>query len=446
MDNFCGCADHAKPSRREFIYVGLVGGLGLTLPDFLSAHACAQDAAAPALRPVGQAVAQAVIHVFLPGGLAAQESFDPKPYAPVEYRGPLKSINTKLSGVAFSECLPETARIADRITICRSLSHGEAAHERGTHNMFTGYRPSSALAYPSIGSVVSHELGPRSELPPYVCVPTLPNPYAGSGYLSNRYGPFSLGADPANQHFEVRDLALPADVDHARFERRRKMLEVVDQHFRSLESSDAIDAMDQFYQRAYTMLSSTRAREAFDLAAEKNDLRDAYGRNAAGQRMLLCRRLVEAGVRFVSMTFGGWDHHANISGGVAGQLREFDKAYTALIQDLDSRGLLDSTLVMVTTEFGRTPKINRDGGRDHWPRVFSAVLAGGGVQRGLVYGSSDATSSGPDKDPLSVEDLAATLYHQLGIDFNKRLIAPGNRPVSIVRQGTVVDALLGKKA
>ncbi|MCC6360100.1 MAG: DUF1501 domain-containing protein, partial [Phycisphaerales bacterium] len=169
-------------------------------------------------------------------------------------------------------------------------------------------------------------------------------------------------------------------------------------------------------------------------------------RNAAGQRMLLCRRLVEAGVRFVSMTFGGWDHHANIGGGVNGQLREFDKAYSTLIQDLDNRGLLESTLVLVTTEFGRTPKLNRDGGRDHWPRVFSAVLAGGGVQRGLVYGSSDATSSGPDRDPLSVEDLAATLYHQLGIDHNKRLMAPGNRPVVIVREGKVVDALLAKKA
>lgn len=442
MDNFCGCADHTQPSRREFLYVGLIGGLGLTLPEFLSTRAAAQESAPAARNPV----AQSVIHIFLPGGLSAQESFDPKPYAPAEYRGPLGSIGTKLPGVVLSECLPETAKIADRITICRSLSHGEAAHERGTHNMFTGYRPSPALAYPSIGSVVSHELGGRGELPPYVCIPTLPNEFAGTGFLSTRYGPFSLGADPANQNFEVRDLSLPPDVDHQRFERRRRMLEVVDQHFKSLESSDAIDAMDQFYQRAYTMLSSTKAREAFHLAAEKNETRDAYGRNAAGQRMLLCRRLVEAGVRFVSMTFGGWDHHANIGGGVNGQLREFDRAYSTLIQDLDSRGLLESTLVLVTTEFGRTPKLNRDGGRDHWPRVFSAVLAGGGVQRGLVYGSSDATSSGPDRDPLSVEDLAATLYHQLGIDHNKRLMAPGNRPVVIVREGKVVDALLAKKA
>jgi len=438
----CGGADHARASRREFLYVGLVGGLGLTLPEYFLRRAQADQKQYENKAPV----AHAVIHIFLPGGMSAQESFDPKPFAPIEYRGPLGSIETAIPGVRLSECLPQTAKIADRIAICRSMTHGEAAHERGTHNMFTGYRPSAAVQYPSIGAVVSHELGARSELPPYVCIPGIPNEFAGSGYLSTRYGPFSLGSDPARGDFAVRDLSLPGGVDAARFERRRNMLNAVDAHFRSLEQADALATMDEFYQRAYTMISSSTAREAFNLGAEPDALRDAYGRNAAGQRMLLARRLVEGGVRFVSMVFGGWDHHANIADGVRGQLAEFDRGYSTLITDLEQRGLLDSTLVMVTTEFGRTPKINRDGGRDHWPRVFSVALAGGGVKKGIVYGTSDATASGPDVDPLTVEDLATTVYNQLGIVADKELMAPGDRPIEIVAGGRVVTELLEKPA
>lgn len=437
---FCGGRDHVRPSRREFLYVGLVGGLGLTLPELLQQQALA------ATETGSTAAADSVIHIFLPGGLAAQESFDPKPYAPLEYRGPYSAIDTAVPGLRFSQHLPKSAAIADKITVVRSMTHGEAAHERGTHNMFTGYRPSPALQYPSLGSVVAHELGGRGELPPYVCIPGQPNPYAGSGYLSKRFGPFSLGSDPAAQDFRVRDLALPDSVDHARFARRQRMLAAVDAHFRTLEESDALDAMDDFYQRAYAMISSQKAREAFHLAAEPEALRAAYGKNAAGQRMLLSRRLVEAGVRFVSLVYGSWDHHANIAEGAANPLREFDQAYAALIGDLEQRGLLERTLVMVTTEFGRTPRVNRDGGRDHWPRVFSIALAGGGVHRGLAYGTSDATASGPDEDPLTVEDLATTVYHQLGISARRELVAPGDRPIEIVKDGRVVDALLARKA
>lgn len=438
----CGGPDHAMPSRRDFLYVGLIGGIGLALPDYLQRRAQADQKTFAAKKPV----ADSVIHIFLPGGLSAQESFDPKPFAPIEYRGPLGTVNTCLTGVAFSECLQETAKIADKLTIIRSIGHGEAAHERGTHNMFTGYRPSPALKYPSFGSVVSHELGMQKDLPPYVCIPSIPNEFAGTGYLSNRFGPFSVGADPAGADFAVRDLSLPADVDHARFERRRRMLDAVDAHFHQLESTDAVAAMDEFYQRAYTMLSSPSAREAFNLAAEPAPISDAYGRNAAGQRMLLCRRLAEAGVRFVSTTFGSWDHHAGIAAGVCGQLREFDKAFAALIRDLDSRGMLDRTLVMVTTEFGRSPKINRDAGRDHWPRVFSVALAGGGMHRGLIYGSSDSTATMPDKDPIGVEDLATTVFNQLGIIADKELMAPGGRPVEIVNGGRVVTEILAHPA
>ncbi len=436
---------HAR-SRREFLYVGMMGGvaggLGLTLPSFFSRTARAAD---PRRVPLKQGVAQSVIHIFLPGGLSAQESFDPKPLAPIEYRGPLGTVATSIPGIVLSESLQQTAKIADRITIIRSLTHGEAAHERGTHNMFTGYRPSPAVKYPSMGSVVSHEIGAKNELPCYVCVPSIPNEFAGSGFLSERFGPFSLGSDPAGAGFQVRDLASPGGVDDVRVQRRRHMLDAVDNHFRQTESSDSIATMDDFYQRAYKLLSSQQAREAFNLAAETPASRDEYGRNAAGQRMLLCRRLVEAGVKFVSMTFGNWDHHANIAS-LRDPLREFDKAYAALILDLEKRGLLDSTLVMVTTEFGRSPKVNREGGRDHWPRVFSVALAGGGVHKGLVYGASDATGTAPDVDAVSVEDLAATVYNQLGISPDNELLSPGDRPVRLVRDGHVLDKILAKKA
>ena len=438
---WCGGPDHVCRSRREFLYVGLVGGLGLTLPDYFQLTAQADQKH----YETKQAVAKSIIHIFLPGGISSQESFDPKLYAPAEYRGPFGVIGTKLPGVHLSDALPRTAQITDKITICRAVTHGEAAHERGTHNMFTGYRPSAAIKYPSFGSVVSHELGANGDLPPYVCIPSMPNEYAGTGYLSTRYGPFSLGSDPASKDFKVRDLSLPGDVSAQRFSRRRKMLDVVDDHFRSLEKSDALDTMDEFYQRAYTMISSQAAREAFDIGAEDDKLRDLYGRHAAGQRMLLARRLAEAGVRFISMTVGGWDQHADIST-MQGPLREFDQGFAALIGDLDSRGMLDSTLVMVSSEFGRTPKINRDGGRDHWPKVFSIILAGGGIKRGFVYGKADATSSAPDEDPLTVEDMATTIYNQLGIVADKELMAPGGRPIEIVKGGKVVDALLAKKA
>jgi len=293
-----------------------------------------------------------------------------------------------------------------------------------------------------MGSIVSHELGARKDLPPYVSIPRQANRYAGTGFLGSAFGPFSLGADPGSKSFKVRDLTLPDGIDDARFAERRQMRSVVDEHFSSLEKSDALDGMDSFYQRAYSLVSSPKARDAFAIDKEPDKLRDSYGRNSAGQRMILARRLVESGVRFVSLTYGGWDHHSNIRGGISGQIPNFDRAYSTLINDLDERGMLDSTLVMVTTEFGRTPKINRNAGRDHWPRVFNIVLAGGGVKRGLVYGESDPTGGEPETDPLSLENYAATVYSLMGIKHEKTILSPGNRPVPIVKDGEVVGDLL----
>ena len=427
-----------RPSRRGFLHVGVIGALGLTLDRFFQLQAYADQK----FYESKEGPAKSVIQIFLPGGMAHQESFDPKPYAPIEYRGPMGTTATKIPGVFFNELLKQTAQVADKLAICRSMSHGEAAHERGTHNMFTGYRPSPAIQYPSMGSVVAHEFGPRNNLPPYVCIPNQPTTYAGTGYLSSSYAPFSLGSDPASKNFTVRDLALPGGVDEQRFTRRRNVLDAVNAYFAAKEKSDNIEAMDTFYQRAYSLISSKKAREAFNIKAEPEKIRNEYGRHAAGQRLLLARRLVAAGVRFVTLTYGGWDMHSNIRGGMGGQMPAFDQAFATLIRDLDRTGLLDSTLVMITSEFGRTPKINGTAGRDHWPKVFTIVLAGGGLKKGIVYGKSDATASEPEEDPLTVEDWATTVYHQLGIVADKELMAPGNRPIEIVKGGKVRKALI----
>jgi uncharacterized protein (DUF1501 family) len=422
-------------NRRNFLHVGAVGALGLTLDSYLRLRA-----AEPAEKKKPKA--EACIHIFMPGGMAHQESWDPKPFAPVEYRGPMNSVQTKLEGVVFNECLTKTAALADKITVARAMTHGEAAHERGTHNMFTGYRPSPAIVFPSMGSVLSHELGVRNNLPPYVAVPSMPTNFAGSGYLSSSYAPFSLGSDPADGGFRVQDLALPGGVTVDRFTTRRSMLDAVNAHFAGKEKSDNLEAMDTFYQRAYGLISSEKARDAFDINKEDGKLRDAYGRNAAGQRLLMARRLVESGVRFVTLTYGGWDLHNGIADGTKSQLPAFDQAFAALLTDLQTRGLFDSTLIMISSEFGRTPKINGTAGRDHWPKVFSVVLAGGGIKKGFIYGKSDATATEPEDDGLTVEDLAHTVYHCLGIDAEKKLMSPGDRPIDIVREGKTRKELL----
>lgn len=427
----------SRPTRREFLRVGALGTFGLTLADLLRAESVrAGEGAKNAPK------AKSVIHIFLPGGMAHQESFDPKPYAPLEYRGSFGVTKTAIPGEVFCETMPRTAKIADKITVIRSMTHGEAAHERGTHNMFTGRKPSPATVFPSMGSVVSHELGSRKNLPPYVCIPNQPNPYAGTGYLGSSFGPFSLGADPASGGFKVRDLSLPQGVDENRFQRRRSALEAVNEFFAEKEKADSLDAMDSFYQAAYGLVSSPEARAAFDISAEPAKIRDEYGRNQAGQRLLMARRLVAAGVRVVAVTYGGWDMHRGIVGGMKNTMPPLDQAFAALIRDLDRTGLLDDTLVMLSSEFGRTPKINSDAGRDHWPKVFSLALAGSTIKRGLIHGTSTATADEPDSDPVGPADLFATVYDLLGVDIGKKLMAPGDRPVPIVREGKVCRALL----
>ncbi len=427
--------------RRDFLQVGFASGLGLTLPDLLKNEA----SAAAKFYESKEGVAKSIIHIYLNGGIAHQESWDPKPYAPSDYRGPYEAINTNVDGLQFGGHFKNMAKVADKVTVIRSMTHGEAAHERGQHNMMTGYKPSPAIQFPSFGSVVSHEFGPRKNLPPYIAVPKMVNEWGGTGYLSSMYGPFSVGSDPGDlKNFQVRDLSLPPGIDQKRYDRRRSLLETVDSHFRATENSDAIDAMDSFYQRAYSLIGSQAARDAFDLTKEDDKMKTRYGKNQAGMRMLLARRLVESGVRMVSLNYGAWDHHFGLKKEFDKYAPSLDQALAALLTDLDERGLLDSTLVMVSSEFGRTPKLNKDEGRDHWPRVFSTMLAGGGIKRGYVYGSSDSLAGDVDENPVSVESFAKTVYAQLGINADKELIAPGPRPMEIVDGGEVIEDVIAK--
>ena len=428
--------DFITQSRRDFLSVGAVGAL--SLPFLLQNEAFS----AQKFYESKEGVAKNVIHVYLPGGMPAQESWDPKPYSPLEYRAPFNAINTSVPGLQYSSIMKNMAKVANKVTTIHSMTHGDA-HERGTHNMFTGYKPSPALAYPSFGAVVSHELGNRNNLPAYVTIPQQPNEYAGTGYLSTKYNSFGLGSDPADENFKVRDLRLPDGISAERFAKRRSLLQTIENNFNEVQKSDKLGAMSTFYNDAYTMIASPKAQEAFDVRKEPVKLQEEYGQNQAGMRMLLARRLVEAGVRLVTLTYGSWDMHQNIETAFATRNGpELDQALARLLTDLDERGMLDETLVMVTSEFGRTPKINKDNGRDHHPRVFSALLAGGGIKRGYVYGKSDSFSTAVEENPMSVPDFATTVYNQIGITADKELMALSERPVEIVEQGKVITDIL----
>jgi len=433
-------AHFRRPQRREFLRVGVLGSLGLTLGDFLRAKAARAD---QKWYESKEGKAKGVIQIVLPGGMAHQQSWDPKPEAPLEYRGPFGVAKTAIRGVVFNENFSRLAKVADKMTVIRSIAGKEADHGRASYAMFTGYRKSPAIDHPSLGAVVAHELGPRHNLPPYVAVPTA-GEYAGTGYLGSQFGPFGIGSDPGRSNYQVRDLLLPPGVDEQRFSTRQRIRGVVDEHFRAMaKKAEALGAMDEFYQRAYAMISSPAAREAFDITQESAKTKELYGQNEAGMRFLLARRLIEAGVRFVTVSYGGWDHHAGIETAMRRQGPTLDQAVAGLISDLDDRGMLDSTLVMVTSEFGRTPKINATAGRDHYPRVYSAAFAGGGFKRGLVYGSSNSTASEPEDNAVRIEDVLTTVYQQIGINADKELMTPGARPVEIIDGGEVVNELVG---
>jgi hypothetical protein len=424
----------SRPSRRQLLRLGFAGGIGLSLSDIFRLNASGAVAESPK--------ADSIIYLFLQGGIAQQESWDPKPNAPVENRGMFGSIPTALPGIRFNELMPQTAQIADRLTVIRSMTHGENDHDRGVHIMFTGYDPSPVVSYPSFGSVVAHQLGERNEMPPFINLPQQIDDASGPGFLPSRFNGFSLGSDPAKDDFRVRDLQIPQGVSERRFRSRKEMLSAVSETFVKQYAGDQLETRDAFYQQAYDLIHSERAKRAFDLKREKDSTRDAYGRSEVGARLLLARRLVEAGVRFITVQYGEWDHHAKLEPGIKKHVPPFDQAFAALVSDLEQRGMLDRTLVVASTEFGRTPSINTLAGRDHWGKVFSIAMAGGGMQRGLIYGASDAIAAEPVEDPLTIPDWTSTMYHLLGINSHDTLMAPGNRPIEIARGGKVRRELL----
>ena len=451
-----GCRDYhtsTRFTRRDAIRIGSLAGLGVCLGDVLKLEAAQKHYESV------EGKARSVIQIVCQGGIAAQESWNPKPEAPLEYRGPFGVAKTPVPGIVLSEKMQECAKVADKMCVIRSVTGKEADHGRAMYAMMSGYRMSPAIKHPSVGAVVNHEFGPRNGFPGYIAIPN--GQFLGSvgtGYLNPKYGAFSVGGDPAlGDNFQVRDLQLPAGVDEALFDTRRNLREIVNNQFKKLEADPTpLETMDSFYQQAYTMMSSQNVRNAFDLSQESDSLKEAYGLgrfnvvgtgggpfgSQAGMRCLLARRLVEAGARFVTLTFGGWDTHTQIRETFEKQMPPLDNAIAMLIRDLDERGLLDSTLVWVASEFGRTPKINASAGRDHWGRVFSIALAGGGLKRGMFYGDSDATSSETSKDAVPLPNLHTTLYHLMGINAEKELMASGGRPMEIVDGGKVVEDII----
>jgi hypothetical protein len=443
-----GCSGfRALASRRQAIQAGFCGALGLSMGDLFRLQAQAADAPAAAAAPK----ALSVIQLHLPGGFPQQESFDPKPEAPVEYRGSFGVTKTK-TGEVFSENLPRTAAIADRVTIVRSVVGRIPDHQQATYHLFTGYTPTTVIDYPQMGSIISHELGPRGILPPYVAIPNNNSFAGGTGFLPSTYGAFDLNADPGQRNFKVRDFSIPESVTTERFGRRKSARDIVERRLRTLEADPAtLDTMDDFYRQAYTLLTSSSAQQAFSLDSESEATFALYGRDIKGQdnqiaglagRLMLARRLVESGVRFVTVTYGGWDCHVDVKKTCTDQMPALDQAISGLVTDLADRGLLDTTLLMVTSEFGRTPLVNTTSGRDHWARVYSMLLAGGGVAKGLMYGASDATAAEPARDAVPLEDILYTVYHQLGINADKELVAFGTRPIELINGGKLVKGIL----
>lgn len=428
------CCPGPSP-RREFLKVGFLSGLGLSLGDYFRLRAA--QAASGLTNPP----ADSAILIFLDGGLSHLESFDPKPEAPIDVRGDLGKVRTN-TGEYFGGLFPETAQIADKIAVIRSMNHIEKFHDRAKNNMLTGHETRPEIIFPSYGSVVSHELGMRANLPAYTCIPRIEDPALGYGYLGSAHGAFSIEGEPLHEGFKVKDLNRPKGVNEDRIEKRRTLLEAVDGHFRKLEHSEAVAAMDEYYEQAYSLVSSKSAREAFDIAAEPQAIREEYGSSFMGQRLLLARRLVEGGARFVTLWDRGWDLHENLKREMENRAPGFDRGYAALIRDLERRGMLDRTLVILATEFGREIRINNLAGRHHWWRAFSVVLAGGGAKKGIVYGKTDAHAAEILEDPVSPEDLAATIFTQLGIAPGKKLMSPGERPVDIAGKGSILFEVL----
>jgi uncharacterized protein (DUF1501 family) len=422
--------------RRSFLKIGSIATFGLVpYGDVLRLRA---QSPARAKRDLS------IIHLWLTGGPSQLDTFDPKPEADSRYRSPFPPLETNVAGIRISNQLPRTARHADKYVILRSMTHKHAAHEAACNLILSGHNPLPTIQHPAMQTVVAKELGPRNEMPACVSVPAATGSWEKAGFLGPRYNPFNAG-NPNAENYKVQDMDLPLGVDWARVDHRRSLLAVVDEKFRSIDTTGVAESMDAYYQTAFNLMRSERAKKAFRIEEEPEELRERYGRTSLGQGALLARRLVEAGVRFVTVSrgFNTWDHHKDIFPLLQNDfLPELDRAFATLLEDLHQRGMLDSTLVIVGGEFGRTPEISAQGGRDHWPNAFSLVLAGGGVTGGRVYGASDEKGMFVRDNPVQVHDLMATIYQKLGIDHEKEYISNIGRPIKLTDNGRPLDFLL----
>lgn len=441
------------PDRRSFVKAGMLGSMGLSLSELLRLEAKAVSPLKPASRPTS------VIILWMRGGPSHIDMWDPKPEAPVEIRGEFGTVPTKVPGINLCDLLPLSGQMMDKWAIIRSLHHHDAGHSSGDQICFTGYnagpRPDDN-SYPSCGSIVSKQLGHATRnLPPYVMIPRMV-PGTGPAYLGVAHKPFETQADPGNPGpFRIPNFSYPDGITAERVGDRRGLLNSFDSLRREIDSDGQLDAVDRYQQKAWDILTSPVARDAFDLGREPYGLRERYGFfpvfdpkdptrcdcPAWSQRLLLARRLVEAGVRLVTVDLRWWDTHVKGFESLRfGFLERWDRAYTALIEDLEARGLLESTLVLAWGEFGRTPRVNKDAGRDHYPNAFSAAIAGGGVRGGTVVGASDQQGAFPKSEPKTPQDVLATVYRHLGINTQAEYLSNG-RPVPVLPSGKPIDEL-----
>ncbi|MDP1563841.1 MAG: DUF1501 domain-containing protein [Pirellulaceae bacterium] len=425
--------------RRDMLKVGLLTGWGLGLSQYFARLAVAQP-----LRP---ATAKACILVWLDGGPSHLETFDLKPDAPTEVKGPFRPIATNVPGIEYCELLAETAKLADKLTILRSVTSPLGEHGLANQYLLTGYEPTPSLVYPSFGSAMMHLQQQNAALPAYVAIPRAGS--AGAGFLGSTCEPFATQGDPAKMDFRVPDIDFFPGVDAQRITRRRSYLAQLDQTQAEFERS--APSGDQAFAQAYRLVTSNEAKSAFDLSQEPQGVRSRYGPRTFGQSCLLARRLVERGVPFVTINYTGWDTHSDLvlqlKSGYSGAdpgvglIPTFDLGFSALLRDLSERGLLEQTLVVAMGEFGRTPKLNSQGGRDHWPRVFSVAMAGGGVRGGQFIGSSDRMGESPRDQPITPKDLAFSVYTLLGLQPSTELLTPDGRPVQLNQGGHWIKGL-----
>jgi len=431
-------------TRRDFLQLGVGGTLGLGLADLLRLRAASPGPVKAAGKGVN------CILVWLDGGPSHYETFDPKPDAPSDIRGELKPISTKASGMQFCEAVPKLAGVADKVTIIRSIAHKDPNHGGGNHYMMTGAPtpvPVACGAYvtfhPSFGSVVSWSRGVREGMPGYMTIPNVTRS-GGPNFLGGQHAPFAIGGNPNDKAFQVRDVVLPSELSEGRSSNRQQLRRALDQMPRFMDrlAEDPTVTFDQYYRQGMDLVSSPKAQAAFDISKEDEKSRERYGRNDLGQRLLLARRLVEVGVSFVTVYYGGWDHHTNLFKAFKGDfMGRLDQGMAALIEDLSTRGLLDSTMVVLLGEFGRTPKINKDAGRDHWPHAMSVLMAGAGIPGGQVVGATDVKGYHASENVYRPEDFAASLYTKMGIDPGQVLHTNTGRPVPLVNGGKLIKEL-----